>query len=81
MRRLFEGGVTNAETLAAGDDYSRAATIRGRRLIDEIRYAVRITRNSYHTFMSPIREVDMMHILYSGVASGLVDRVLTTPKI
>ena len=38
MRRLFEGGVTNAETLAAGGDYSRAATIRGRRLIDEIRY-------------------------------------------
>ena len=40
-----------------------------------------IIRHSYHTFMSPIREVDMMHILYSGVASGLVDRVLTTPKI
>ena len=48
MRRLFEGGVTNAETLAAGGDYSlaaggdysRAATIRGRRLIDEIRYIV-----------------------------------------
>ena len=38
MRRLFEGGVTNAKTLAAGGDYSRAATIRGRRLIDEIRY-------------------------------------------
>ena len=36
MRRLFEGCVTNAETLAAGGDYSRAATIRGRRLIDEI---------------------------------------------
>ena len=32
MRRLFEGGVTNAKTLAAGGDYSRAA------LIDEIRY-------------------------------------------
>ena len=40
MRRLFEGGVTNAETLAAGGDYSRAATIRGQRLIDEIRYMV-----------------------------------------
>ena len=38
MRRLFEGGVTNAKTLAAGGDYSRAATIGGRRLIDEIRY-------------------------------------------
>ena len=38
MRRLFEGGVTNVKTLAAGGDYSRAATIRGRRLIDEIRY-------------------------------------------
>ena len=38
MRRLFEGGVTNTETLAAGGDYSRAATIRGRRLIGEIRY-------------------------------------------
>ena len=38
MRRLFEGGITNAKTLAAGGDYSRAATIRGRRLIDEIRY-------------------------------------------
>ena len=38
VRRLFEGGVTNAKTLAAGGDYSRAVTIRGRRLIDEIRY-------------------------------------------
>ena len=34
MRRLFEGGVTNSETLAAGGDYSRAATIRGRRLFE-----------------------------------------------
>ena len=38
VRRLFEGGVTNVKTLAAGGDYSRVATIRGRRLIDEIRY-------------------------------------------
>ena len=38
MRRLFEGGVTNAKTVAAGGDYSRAATNQGRRLIDEIRY-------------------------------------------
>ena len=39
VRRLFEGGITNANTLAAGGDYSRAATIRGRRLIDEIQSA------------------------------------------
>ena len=40
---LFEGGVNNnAQTLAAGDDYSRAATIRGRRLFDEIRYVLTI---------------------------------------
>ena len=38
MRRLFEGGVTKAKTLPVGGDYSRAVTIRGRRLIDEIRY-------------------------------------------
>ena len=46
MRRLFDGGVTKAKTLAVGGDYSRAETIRGRRLIDEIRY---ITRNLNRT--------------------------------
>ena len=52
MRRLFEGGVTNVKTLAAGGDYSRAATIRGLRLIDEIRYVyVRGQKKLNHTLV------------------------------
>ena len=39
MRLLFEGGDYNIQGLAGGGYYSRAATIRGRRLIEEIRYA------------------------------------------
>ena len=40
MRLLFEGGDYNIQGLAGGGYYSRAATIsiRGRRLIEEIRY-------------------------------------------
>ena len=52
VRRLFKGGVTNAKTLAAGGDYSRAATIRGRRLIDEIRYFVFSVLISDHDIVS-----------------------------
>ena len=38
VRLLFEGGHYNIQGLAAVGYYSRAATIRGRRLIEEIRY-------------------------------------------
>ena len=38
MRLLFEGGDYNIQGLAGGGYYSRASTIRGRRLIEEIRY-------------------------------------------
>ena len=38
VRLLFEGGDYNIQGLAGGGYYSRAATIRGRRLIEEIRY-------------------------------------------
>ena len=41
VRLLFEGGHYNIQGLAGGGYYSRAATIRGRRLIEEIRYFVR----------------------------------------
>ena len=37
VRLLFEGGHYNIQGLAGGGYYSRAATIRGRRLIEEIR--------------------------------------------
>ena len=37
VRLLFEGGHYNIQGLARGGYYSRAATIRGRRLIEEIR--------------------------------------------
>ena len=42
MRLLFEGGDYNIQGLAGGGYYSRAATIRGRRLIEEIRYTVQV---------------------------------------
>ena len=39
MRLLFEGGHYNIQGLAGGGYYSRVATIRGRLLFEEIRYA------------------------------------------
>ena len=48
MRLLFEGGDYNIQGLAGGGYYSRAATIRGRRLIEEIRY-VFFSMNEMHT--------------------------------
>jgi hypothetical protein len=39
MRRQFEGGDNKAQVREACGDYSSAASIRGRRLIEEIRYA------------------------------------------
>ena len=38
MRRQFEGGDNKASICEASGDYLSAATIRGRRLIEEIRY-------------------------------------------
>ena len=66
MRRLFEGGVTNAKTLAAGGDYLRAATIRGRRLIDEIRYFNSLESdrgmNRCHDYAAFQRHFNKVHI-------------------
>ena len=48
MRLLFEGGDYNIQGLAGGGYYSRAATIRGRRLIEEIRYASEVKLSSLY---------------------------------
>ena len=75
MRRLFEGGVTNAETFAAGGDYSRAATIRGRRLIDEIQYTASAGKYSghfvsslchTHTHQMYLKDNGNLHLLVGG---------------
>ena len=72
MRRLFEGGVTNAETLAAGGDYSRAATIRGRRLIDEIRYTHNYSVNNIISESHYTHKIDELYILWICLLTNIL---------
>ena len=73
MRRLFKGGVTNAETLAG--DYSRAATIRGRRLIDEIRYVIcslDVNKNATVTYYCSVYAHGLNYFIFSSSLAAIM---------